>query len=86
VIESLAFAFLNLNHSNMGCLNQSVLLEMVFELHYITYEVVKLFIVHLVAQLVEALCYKPKGHGFDSGSHWIFAIDLILPDALWSWG
>ena len=21
---------------------------------------------HVVAQLVEALCYKPEGHGFDS--------------------
>jgi hypothetical protein len=28
---------------------------------------------HAVAQLVEALCYKPEGHGFDSRwGHWFF--------------
>jgi len=33
---------------------------------------------HAVAQLVEALGYKPEGH-------WIFFIDIILPAALWPW-
>jgi hypothetical protein len=38
---------------------------------------------HEVAQLVEALCYRPEGRGFDSPyCHWIFLIDLILPAAL----
>jgi hypothetical protein len=27
---------------------------------------------HAVAQLIEALCEKQKGHGFDSRCHWIF--------------
>jgi hypothetical protein len=38
--------------------------------------------------LVEALWYKPEGHGFDSQSgHLIFfAMDHILPAALWLWG
>jgi hypothetical protein len=28
---------------------------------------------NVVAQLLEALCYKPEGHGFDSRwSHWNF--------------
>jgi hypothetical protein len=36
--------------------------------------------------LVEALCYKLEGRGFDSRCHWIFfSIDLILPAALWPW-
>jgi hypothetical protein len=42
---------------------------------------------YAVAQLVEALRYKPEGRGFDS--QWIsrlgFFIDIILPAALWSW-
>ena len=30
---------------------------------------------HAVAQLVEALCYKPEGHGFDSLlCHWNFSL------------
>jgi hypothetical protein len=30
-----------------------------------------------VAQLVEALCYKPEGRGFDSRwSHWNFSVTL----------
>jgi len=46
------------------------------------------FIKHLphkryaVAQLVEALRYKPEGRGFDS--QWCNLI--ILPAALWPWG
>jgi hypothetical protein len=36
-----------------------------------------------VAQLVEALRYKPEGRGFDSRwCHWIFFIDTILSVAL----
>ena len=41
----------------------------------------------VVAQLVEALCYRPVGHGF-----WFllgslgFFIDLILLATLWTWG
>jgi hypothetical protein len=36
---------------------------------------------YAVAQLVEALCYKPEGRGFDSRwCHW------MLPAALLPWG
>ena len=39
---------------------------------------------HAVAQLVEALRYKPKGRGFDSRWYnWSFFIDIIIPAALW---
>jgi hypothetical protein len=43
-----------------------------------------------VAQLVQALRYKPEGRGFDSRwCHWngkkIF-IDIIVSVALWPWG
>jgi hypothetical protein len=39
-----------------------------------------------VAQLVEALCYKSKGCGFDSSMESLeFFIDYILP-AAWLWG
>ena len=37
----------------------------------------------MVAQLVEALRYKPEGRGFDSLE---FFIDIILPAALRPWG
>jgi hypothetical protein len=37
----------------------------------------------LVAQLVEALRYKPEGGGF--ASRWCHWIDTILPAALWPW-
>jgi hypothetical protein len=37
-----------------------------------------------VRMLVEALCYKPEGHGFyfRCGNRIFFSIFLILPDAL----
>jgi hypothetical protein len=38
---------------------------------------------HAVAQLLEALRYKPEGHGYDS--RWClgnFFIDIVLPAAL----
>ena len=40
------------------------------DLHVVMLDVSKyqLILGHAVAQLVEALCYKPKGRGFD----WIF--------------
>jgi hypothetical protein len=39
---------------------------------------------YAVAQLVEALPYKPEGREFDS--RWGFFIDLIFPAARWLWG
>jgi hypothetical protein len=39
---------------------------------------------HAVAQLVEALCYKHEGRGFDS--RWGHCIFQFLPAALWPWG
>jgi hypothetical protein len=41
---------------------------------------------HTVALLVEALCYKPEGSGFESGWGGFFSIFLILPAALLPWG
>jgi hypothetical protein len=39
---------------------------------------------HPVAQLVEVLCYKSGGHGFNSRCcQWNLFIDVILPAALW---
>jgi hypothetical protein len=41
---------------------------------------------HPVAQLVDALRYKPEGHGFDSQwCHWNFSLTICLA-ALWPWG
>jgi hypothetical protein len=40
---------------------------------------------HMMAQLVEALCYKPKGCGFDSSWSDKFFFDILLA-ALWPWG
>jgi len=41
----------------------------------------------LVAQLVEALRYKPEGRGFYSRwCHFIFFNYIILPVVLWPWG
>jgi hypothetical protein len=40
----------------------------------------------LVAQLVEALRYKPEVRGFDSRwCHWNFSL-TVLPATLWPWG
>jgi len=40
-----------------------------------------------VAQLVEALRYKPEGRGFDFPIVSLeFFIDIIFPVALWPWG
>jgi len=42
---------------------------------------------YAVAQLVEALHYKPEGRGFYSQMVSLeFFIDIILTIALWSWG
>jgi hypothetical protein len=41
---------------------------------------------YAVAQLVEALRYKPEGSGFDSRYSHEFFNDLILPVALCPWG
>ena len=41
---------------------------------------------YAVAQLVEALRFKPEGRGFDSRwSHLEFFVDIILQAALWPW-
>ena len=39
-----------------------------------------------MAQLVEALRYKPEGRAFDSRWSLEFFIDIILLAALWPWG
>ena len=47
----------------------------------LTYVTVQRAVGHAVAQLVEALRYKPEGRGFDSRwCHWIFIVDIILMD------
>jgi hypothetical protein len=41
---------------------------------------------HAVAQLVQALRYKPEGHGVQFLMVSLeFFIDVILPAALWPW-
>jgi hypothetical protein len=41
---------------------------------------------YAIAQLVEALRYKPKGGGFDSRWGLLdFSLNLIFPAALWLW-
>jgi hypothetical protein len=48
---------------------------------------VNVFNGHAVAQLVEALRYKPEDRWFDSQfCHRKFFLLKILPAALWSWG
>jgi hypothetical protein len=37
-------------------------------------------------RVVETLCYKPEGRGFDSRWSSDLPIGLILPAALWPWG
>jgi len=42
---------------------------------------------YAVAQLVEALRYKPEGRVFDSRMVLLeFFIDIFLPAVLWPWG
>jgi hypothetical protein len=37
---------------------------------------------HMVAEMVEVLCYKPEGHGFETQwGNWILSIYLIPPTA-----
>ena len=45
------------------------------------------FFLYAVAQLIEALCYKPEVRGFNSQCVFFFTffVHLILPAALWPW-
>jgi len=41
---------------------------------------------HTVAQFVEALHYKPEGHGFSSRwGYWNFSLTLSSRPSLWPW-
>jgi hypothetical protein len=42
---------------------------------------------NILAIVMEALSYKPKGSQLDSRwCHWNYFVDIILPAALWPWG
>jgi hypothetical protein len=70
------------------CNNATIFLEVHFQSDTIFFHESKsnLCSNYAVAQLIEALRYKPEGRGFDSRwCYWIFSL-TILPDALWPWG
>ena len=70
---------------------------LVQSLLFLSYYIIMLFLLYIfgyhfrvlgraVAQLVEALRYKPEGRGIDSRwCRWNFFFDIILRAALWAW-